>query len=54
MDGFVDVRSLRVKPMVPAYDGPHPGPAGRRPDWLKAPAPVGKNYRDLKILVNYL
>ena len=54
MDGFVDVRSLRVKPMVPAYDGPHPGPAGRRPDWLKAPAPVGKNYRDLKRLVNYL
>ncbi len=54
MDGFVDVRSLRVKPMVPAYDGPHPGPAGRRPDWLKAPAPVGHNYRELKRLVNDL
>ena len=54
MSGFVDVRSLRVKPIVPAYDGPHPGPAGRRPEWLKAPAAVGENYRDLKRLVTEL
>ncbi len=59
MEGFVDVRSLgvkppRVKPIVPAYDGPHPGPAGRRPDWLRAPAPVGANYRELKRLVSDL
>jgi lipoic acid synthetase len=40
--------------MVPAYDGPHPGPAGKRPQWLKAPAPVGKNYRELKELVEGL
>lgn len=51
---FVDVRSLRVKPMVPAYDGPHPGPAGRRPQWLTAPAAVGDNYRWLKKLVTDL
>lgn len=44
----------RAKPMVPAYDGPHPGPAGRRPEWLKAPAPVGDNYRQLKQLVTDL
>ena len=50
--GGVDVP--RAKPMVPAYDGPHPGPAGRRPDWLKAPAPVGENYRRLKQLVTDL
>jgi lipoyl synthase len=54
MAGFVDIRSLRVKPIVPLYEGPHPGPAGRRPDWLKAPAAVGKNYRDLKTLVGDL
>ena len=51
---FVDVRSLRVKPMVPAYDGPHPGPAGNRPQWLTAPAAVGGNYRSLKKLVTDL
>ena len=44
----------RAKPMVPEYDGPHPGPAGRRPAWLKAPAPVGENYRRLKQLVTDL
>jgi len=44
----------RAKPMVPSYDGPHPGPAGRRPAWLKAPAPVGDNYRRLKQLVTDL
>lgn len=54
MSGFVDIRDLRVKPIVPAYEGPYPGPAGRRPDWLKAPAAVGKNYRDLKKLVEDL
>ncbi len=54
MSGFVDIRELRVKPIVPRYDGPHPGPAGRRPDWLKAPAAVGENYRDLKRLVQEL
>ena len=26
----------------------------KRPEWLKAPAPVGKNYRDLKQLVTEL
>ena len=51
---FVDVRSLRVKPMAPAYDGPHPGPAGKRPQWLTAPAAVGDNYRSLKKLVTDL
>ena len=54
MSGFVDIRELRVKPIIPAYDGPYPGPAGRRPDWLKAPAAVGKNYRELKQLVQDL
>ncbi len=46
--------TARAKPMVPGYDGPHPGPAGRRPDWLRAPAPVGENYRRLKQLVTDL
>jgi len=54
MSGFVDIRDLRVKPIIPAYEGPYPGPAGRRPDWLKAPAAVGKNFRDLKTLVEDL
>jgi lipoic acid synthetase len=45
---------IRAKPMVPPYEGPHPGPAGQRPSWLKAPAPVGKNYRELKQLVTDL
>ena len=54
MSGFVDVRSLRVKPIVPPYDGPYPGPAGRRPEWLRAPAAVGENFRDLKRLVTEL
>lgn len=54
MSGFVDIRELRVKPIVPPYDGPYPGPAGRRPDWLKAPAAVGKNFRELKALVEDL
>lgn len=54
MSGFVDIRDLRVKPIIPAYEGPYPGPAGRRPDWLKAPAAVGKNFRDLKALVEDL
>ncbi len=26
----------------------------KRPEWLKAPAPVGENYRDLKQLVTDL
>ena len=43
-----------AKPLVPAYDGPHPGPAGRRPDWLRAPAPIGENYSRLKALVSDL
>ena len=51
---FVDIRSLRVKPIVPGYDGPHPGPAGKRPQWLTAPAAVGDNYRSLKKLVTDL
>jgi lipoyl synthase len=51
---FVDIASIRVKPMVPRYDGAHPGPAGKRPDWLKAPAPVGPNYGELKQLVTDL
>jgi len=54
VSGFVDIRSLRVKPIVPPYDGPYPGPAGRRPDWLRAPAAVGKNFRELKQLVTDL
>jgi len=54
MSGFVDIRSLRAKPIVPGYDGPHPGPAGRRPDWLRAPAAVGEGYRELKKLVEDL
>jgi len=54
MSGFVDIRDLRVKPIIPAYEGPYPGPAGGRPDWLKAPAAVGQNYRDLKKLVEDL
>ena len=54
MSGFVDIRELRVKPIVPPYDGPYPGPAGRRPDWLKAPAAVGGNYREIKKLVEDL
>ena len=44
----------RAKPLVPAYDGPHPGPAGPRPDWLRAPAPIGENYSRLKALVTGL
>lgn len=32
----------------------HPGPAGPRPVWLKAPAPVGEKYRELKSLVTEL
>jgi lipoyl synthase len=31
-----------------------PSPAGRRPEWLRAPAPVGDNYRDLKSLITRL
>jgi lipoic acid synthetase len=54
MSQLVQLSARRVKPMVPAYDGPHPGPAGKRPEWLKAPAPVGKNYRELKELVEGL
>ena len=54
MSGFVDIRELRVKPIVPHYDGPYPGPVGRRPDWLKAPAAVGQNYKELKKLVSDL
>ena len=54
MSGFVDIRKLRVKPIVPPYDGPHPGPAGCRPEWVKAPAAVGENYRNLKGLVTDL
>ena len=51
MAQFIDIASIRVKPMAPPYEGAHPGPAGKRPDWLKAPAPVGENYRALKQLV---
>ncbi len=54
MAHFVDLRSIRVKPMVPPYEGPHPGPAGKRPAWLRAPAPGGPNYRELKALVGEL
>ena len=41
----------RAKPLVPAYEGPHPGPAGRRPDWLRARASTGQNYARLQALV---
>ena len=54
MAGFVDISELRVKPIVPPYEGPYPGPAGRRPEWLRAPAAVGKNFRELKQLVTDL
>jgi lipoic acid synthetase len=54
MSDLIQINAPRAKPMVPHYDGPYPGPVGKRPDWLKAPAPVGKNYRDLKALVEGL
>jgi lipoic acid synthetase len=54
MASFVPISELRVKPIVPPYEGPYPGPAGRRPDWLRAPAAVGENFRQLKQLVTDL
>jgi lipoic acid synthetase len=54
MSQFVQITPRRAKPIVPHYDGPYPGPVGRRPEWLKAPAPAGQNYRELKALVEGL
>ena len=54
MSGFVPVRQLRVKPIVPAHAKPAENPAGPRPRWLLAPAAAGANYRRLKRLVSSL
>jgi lipoic acid synthetase len=54
MARLVEISSVRAKPMAPPDCGPYPGPAGVRPEWLKAPAPAGKNYQDLKTLVTEL
>jgi len=51
---LVQIAKAGVKPIIPRYDGPHPGPAGKRPRWLRAPAPVGDNYKELKGLVRDL
>ena len=51
MSSFVPVADLRVKPMVPDHAKVRENPAGERPRWLKAPAPVGENYRRLKDMV---
>jgi len=54
MSSFVPVADLRVKPMVPDHAKVRENPAGERPRWLKAPAPVGENYRRLKDMVTEL
>ena len=54
MNGFIPASQLRVKPIVPAHAKPLENPAGPRPRWLVAPAPVGDNYRQLKRLVKGL
>lgn len=54
MAQLVRIQRARVKPLTPPYSGPHPGPAGPRPEWIRAPAPAGENYRRLKRLVSDL
>ena len=54
MRGFVPLRRLRVKPIVPIHAKPMENPAGPRPRWILAPAATGENYRRLKALVNEL
>ena len=54
MSGFVPVRRLRVKPVVPPHAKPLENPAGSRPRWLLAPAATGENYFRLKQLVSGL
>ena len=54
MKGYVDIQSLRVKPIVPAQARPVENPAGPRPRWLMAPAATGSNYTRLKDLVTEL
>ena len=54
MAELVRIQRARAKPLTPPYSGPHPGPAGQRPEWIRAPAPAGENYRQLKRLVSDL
>lgn len=54
MNGFVHIRQLRTKPIVPPHAKPIDNPAGPRPRWLLAPAATGENYRRLKRLVSDL
>ncbi len=54
MNGFVPIRQLRAKPIVPSHAKPLENPAGARPRWLLAPAATGENYRRLKQLVTDL
>lgn len=54
MASFIPVSQLRVKPMAPDHAKMRPNPAGERPPWLKAPAPVGENYRRLKRMITEL
>ena len=42
---------LPIVQAAPARPEPAPGPAGRRPPWLKTTARFGPNYRDLKGLM---
>ena len=54
MAGFVPAAQLSAKPVVPEHAKTLPNPAGKRPPWLKAPAPGGENYRSLKRTVTEL
>jgi len=51
MTPLIQIESDAFSPPNPRA---HPGPAGPRPSWLKAPAPVGEKYRELKALVTGL
>ena len=54
VSGFVLESELRAKPIVPLHARPPENPAGPRPRWLLAPAATGRNFRQLKQLVNDL
>jgi len=51
--GLRSIDTIRLDVLVPLENLTAP-PRVQRPDWLRAPAPVGENYRDLKALITRL
>ncbi|NJK80097.1 MAG: lipoyl synthase [Chloroflexaceae bacterium] len=55
MAEFIPLTAVEAQPTLPATHTPTPTrPTPKRPAWLKAPAPTGENYKDVRSLMRDL